>query len=737
MRAWPGPPGPTTPAGLARRADLRLSDRLDNVRRLQRKLWAAAKQSARRRFHALFDRIYRDDVLAEAWKRVRANRGAAGVDRVTLARWRSYGVDRMLRRACRVTSARGGIVRRRPAGGDPQARWRQAAVGYPHRSRPGGPAGGEAGAGADLRGRLPAGVVWVSAQAVGDPGDGAIRVGFIEGGRVVEFDIGTSSADRARPVAGAGRGAGVGSAGAQAAAAVAAGGCDGRRDGAADGRGHPPGRGDLSALGQHLPERSSTRLRAARPGCPGPLCRRRRGAVPQRRAGRAALARSSRSGPAWVWSSTPTRPEWLTCVKAARAWTSWVATSAPGCRVGCWSARDPPPLPPSLAETTLDEAAPGEGQSPDRRNLSPRDIREVIADLNPLLRGWENYFRTGNAAPKFRQLDSLRGASTPSPAGQARGRNLHAGQVLAVERGLVQRARPAPTAWHRRLSVGRVTMPRRSSVSRMRENRTSGSKGEWGNRPARGTAPLTTSGAPTPAVAPQRRPAARRSRASWCREPRRAGHGRQRALGQRARAAAHRGAPRRARRRCWTSSRGCHRASASRWLSAYAFSTENWQRSPDEVRFLMGFNRDVIRRRARRDARRWACGSGGPGGGRGCGAAVIKRAGDRRGADPAQRRAHPDHVRQLRRPRRDRRRRAARSPRLAAAGRLNPGKVDERMIARYLDEPDMPDVDLFIRPSGEQRTSNFLLWQTAYAEMVFQDRPVARLRPPRPLACLP
>ena len=68
----------------------------DKVRHLQRRLWVAAKRSPERRFHALLDRINRRDVLWEAWWRVKANRGAAGVDRETLDRVEQYGVERML-----------------------------------------------------------------------------------------------------------------------------------------------------------------------------------------------------------------------------------------------------------------------------------------------------------------------------------------------------------------------------------------------------------------------------------------------------------------------------------------------------------------------------------------------------------------------------------------------------------------------------------------------------------------
>lgn len=68
----------------------------DKVRQLQRRLWIAAKRSSGRRFHALYDRIYRRDVLWEAWNRVRRNKGAAGVDGQTLAVIEERGVQRFL-----------------------------------------------------------------------------------------------------------------------------------------------------------------------------------------------------------------------------------------------------------------------------------------------------------------------------------------------------------------------------------------------------------------------------------------------------------------------------------------------------------------------------------------------------------------------------------------------------------------------------------------------------------------
>jgi undecaprenyl diphosphate synthase len=154
-------------------------------------------------------------------------------------------------------------------------------------------------------------------------------------------------------------------------------------------------------------------------------------------------------------------------------------------------------------------------------------------------------------------------------------------------------------------------------------------------------------------------------------------------------------------------------------VSAYAFSTENWRRSPDEVRFLMGFNRDVIRRR-RDELDSWGVRIVWSGRRPRLWKSVIAELED------AQERTRDNDVITLnfcvnyggRAELADAVRAIGQE---VAAGRLRPGGIDERTIARHLYHPDVPDVDLFVRSSGEQRTSNFLLWQSAYAEMVFQD----------------
>src|SRR5256885_16141248 len=69
---------------------------IEKVRELQRRLYIAAKRNEERRFHALYDRIWRSDVLLEAWKRVRSNKGAAGIDGITLAMIEQQGVERFL-----------------------------------------------------------------------------------------------------------------------------------------------------------------------------------------------------------------------------------------------------------------------------------------------------------------------------------------------------------------------------------------------------------------------------------------------------------------------------------------------------------------------------------------------------------------------------------------------------------------------------------------------------------------
>jgi len=154
-------------------------------------------------------------------------------------------------------------------------------------------------------------------------------------------------------------------------------------------------------------------------------------------------------------------------------------------------------------------------------------------------------------------------------------------------------------------------------------------------------------------------------------------------------------------------------------LSVYAFSTENWRRSPEEVKFLMGFNREVLRRR-RDQLNEWGVRVRWVGRAPKLWSSVIS---ELREAEEMTKKNEVmtlqmcvnyggrlelvDAIRDI--------------AEGVANGSINPSRISEKTIQAHLYEPALPDVDLFIRSSGEQRTSNFLLWQSAYSEMVFLD----------------
>jgi undecaprenyl diphosphate synthase len=155
-----------------------------------------------------------------------------------------------------------------------------------------------------------------------------------------------------------------------------------------------------------------------------------------------------------------------------------------------------------------------------------------------------------------------------------------------------------------------------------------------------------------------------------------------------------------------------------KYLTVFAFSTENWKRSPDEVKFLMNYNREVLRRRrdeldgwnvrikwAGRRPKLWPT--------------VIdellvaeKQTAKNKGltftmcVNYGSRIEIVDAINQI--------------VEDSKSGKLN-GALTEKKMQKYLLTKDLPDVDLFIRSSGETRVSNFLLWQSAYAEFVFLD----------------
>jgi undecaprenyl diphosphate synthase len=158
-----------------------------------------------------------------------------------------------------------------------------------------------------------------------------------------------------------------------------------------------------------------------------------------------------------------------------------------------------------------------------------------------------------------------------------------------------------------------------------------------------------------------------------------------------------------------------------KYLTVYAFSTENWKRSPEEVRFLMGFNREVLRRR-RDQLNQWGVRIRWAGRRPKLWVSVIQELKDAEAltaknstltltmcVNYGSRIEIVDAINALSKD--------------VAAGKVKAGSITDKTLQRYLNTNYLPDVDLFLRSSGEQRVSNFLLWQSAYAEFVFMDTP--------------
>ena len=153
-----------------------------------------------------------------------------------------------------------------------------------------------------------------------------------------------------------------------------------------------------------------------------------------------------------------------------------------------------------------------------------------------------------------------------------------------------------------------------------------------------------------------------------------------------------------------------------KWLTVYAFSTENWKRPTDEVRYLMGFNESLLVRRRDemndRDVR-------------------MRFLGRRDWRVPKRIIRRMDESAELTKKNRTMtftiafnyggRAEIVDAVRQIVEAGIKPDKIDERTIHKYLYDPEMPDPDLMIRTSGEYRISNYLLWEIAYSELVFTD----------------
>jgi undecaprenyl diphosphate synthase len=153
-----------------------------------------------------------------------------------------------------------------------------------------------------------------------------------------------------------------------------------------------------------------------------------------------------------------------------------------------------------------------------------------------------------------------------------------------------------------------------------------------------------------------------------------------------------------------------------KWLTVYAFSTENWRRPVDEVRYLMHFNESLLSRR--RDELNQK-------------GVRIRFSGRRDWRVPKRLLKQMDEAIQLTKKNRTLtltiafnyggRAEIVDAVRALVADGVKADKIDEKAIARHLYDPEMPDPDLMVRTSGEFRISNFLLWELAYSELVFTD----------------